>query len=488
MSLRQARFNDHWRHVFSRNYPTRFTEISFTSLSCLADARLNFSGGINAIVGSNGVGKSTLIGAIAELLADDPNSVSYRARLSGSSTHGKAFVDGTELHLAVSDDAQGGRVQTGSKFAGEFRWLDPSSLASRCINQIATDSNFGDLLESVTPHKLSPTELKIACYLVGKIYSEIEIYEISDYGDLERFPYFRASSAGITYGSEGTGRGELSLLLNYWALRDLPKNSVLILEEPEAHVSPRSQDSLMNVIAKFCDENGMWVIVTTHSPTIIRRIPKHCITLLARDNGPSALVANATKLDMALLLGGGVAFSGVMLVEDEGAKGFLATMLEELAPDTLRQFEVIVAGSESKITAALKAMPVTRAWLTLIGVYDGDMRAVVDGNGFQWPFKFLPGQVAPEQILTGIAQGAQDFVESIAADLHKTAEQIMLALDHAAGSDLHDYFGEFARALNLETSTVRRGFVRIWLQNADNLRTAQQFIDEISGATNQQGG
>lgn len=484
MSLRHARLNDHWRHVFSRHYATRFTEFHCTNLSCLADTTLPFSAGINVIVGSNGVGKSTLIRAIAELLTAEPSSASYRSRLGGSSTKGVAFVNNAEVRLEVSDGDQGQRVAKGSRFSGEVRWLDPSDLAGQCLTQIAGDHNFNDLLESVTPQPLDPDERRAASYLVGKNYCTIDIFEISDYGGLDRFPYVRACSAGVSYGSEGMGRGELSLLLTYWALRDLPKNSILILEEPETHVSPRSQDYLMNIVAKFCDEKGMWVIVTTHSPTIIRKIPTEHIVLLARDNGPSALVKNASKLDIALLLGGGVAFSGVLLVEDEGAKGFLVAMLEHLAPDILRQFEVVVAGSESKITAALKAMPVTHK-VTLMGAYDGDMRPVIDGEGFQWSFGFLPGQVAPEQLLTELAQ-TQDCAELMAADLHKGIEQIVLALDHAAGADPHDYFREFAAALTLDVPTVRRSFVRIWLKNLDNVTLAEQFIHEIRKRVDQQ--
>lgn len=47
---------------------------------------------------------------------------------------------------------------------------------------------------------LDPDELSIASYLVGKKYTEFEIYEIADYGEMDRFPYLRASAAGVSYG------------------------------------------------------------------------------------------------------------------------------------------------------------------------------------------------------------------------------------------------------------------------------------------------
>jgi predicted ATPase len=401
VSLREAKFRDHWRRVFLRNFPTRFTSLTVTNLYCLADSTMTFSGGINAIVGGNGVGKSTLVAAIAQLLASDPNSTEegYSARLSGSTIQGTAFNDGTELHLTVNGSGFEQRVLVGDQFNGEFRWLDPSTLASRCLHQIHTDQNFDDLLEPLAPLQLGAEDLKVATYLVGKSYSRILIYEISDYGGFDRFPYFRAASAGITYGSEGMGRGELSLLLAYWTLHDMPKNSILILEEPETHVSPKSQDSLMNIVAKFSDEMGMWVIVTTHSPTVIRRIPREHINLLARGTEPTSLISRATKLDIALLLGGGVAYRGVILVEDEFAKDFVLALFEKLDAEMVRQPEVIAAGSVTNITQLLRTMPRTRSWLTIIGLYDGDQRDEIDNQGLKWPFGFLPGDVSPEHLL-----------------------------------------------------------------------------------------
>jgi energy-coupling factor transporter ATP-binding protein EcfA2 len=484
MSLRQAKFDDHWRRVYSKTYPTRFTSVSVEHLYCLADGTIDFAGGINAIVGGNGVGKSTLVASIAQLLASDPNAVEveYTQRLGGSTIRGTAFSGGTELHLSVQDSDAVRRTRTGDEFNGEHRWLEPSVLANRCLAQIHADQNFDDLLESVTPFQLGLEELQIASFLVGKNYAAIDIYEISDYGTLDPFPYFHVSSAGASYGSEGMGRGELSLLLTYWMLRSMPPKSVLILEEPETHVSPRSQDALMNVVAKFSAEMAIWVIVTTHSPAIIRRIPRAHLKLLVRGEGPATCTANATKLDIGLLLGGGVAFNGVILVEDAGAKRFVHSLIEKLDPEMLRQFEITVAESSSHITGVLKSMPSTSSWLTLFGAYDGDMRAQITGAGLKRPFGFLPGDVAPEELLIALANTMVNFAQLLAAELGETAERITMALNHVAGIDHHDFFGQLAAFLNLEVSATQRGFVRIWLQDESNRIAAEAFIEAIRKA------
>ena len=363
MSLRDAKFDDHWRHIYRRRYSTRFANISFENLLCFSNATLNFSAGLSAIVGGNGVGKSTIAAAIAELLEGElptdseggeerrqKTRASHLERLKGSSTQAVVYAEGRELRLSVEENDRGLRRATGDLYSGDFRLLDPSDLATAYTNQIYEDQNFDDLLESVTPLELDAAGLSIAAYIVGKNYLWVRIYEISDYAGFERFPYFQVSAAGVEYGSEAMGRGELSMLLCYWTVRDMQNNSILVLEEPETHVSPRSQDCLMNVMAKFSDENGIWMIITTHSPTVIRRIPQEHLKLIVRENGPSSIPSETTNVQIAKLLGGGVAFRGVMLVEDGGAKAFLLNLLDELAPDLMPQFEVLVADSESGIT------------------------------------------------------------------------------------------------------------------------------------------
>jgi len=486
MNLRQARFDDTWRGVFARAYNSKLTRVSFEGLQSLNDSEIHFRSGITAIVGANGVGKSTLLAAVADLLAngegeDDSN---HRTRLKGSRLTGTAQHAGQNLTLSLQDGTDGAREATGQQFGGEYQWLDPSSLGSRYMTQISVDKNFADLLESVTPLYFNADELEIANYLVGKNYTGVSVYEIVDYADFERFPYFKVTAAGITYGSEGMGRGELSLLLVYWTLRDLPRNSILVLEEPETHVSPKSQDCLMNIVAKFGLDKGIWTIITTHSPTIIRHIPPEHLRLLSRGAGFTDVQENIPKTEIALLLGGGVNLTGAFLVEDQAAKDFLTTLLDEKAPALLKQYEIISAVSDSRISAILKNMPNTNGWLTLVGVYDGDMRRQITGQDFNWPFRFFPGTLNPEALLVSHLLATNDVANLLAMELHKTSAQITVALDHATGLDPHDFFTELGRALNVHVSVTRAAGVRIWLRDNNNEIAAQAFLSELKAAIN----
>jgi energy-coupling factor transporter ATP-binding protein EcfA2 len=486
MSLRQVKFDDCWRGLFKRDFLTQFTGVAFERLACLADGEVKFSGGISAIVGSNGVGKSTLIAAIAELLDHGELRLepAQNERVRGSALRGSALFETNGLNLAVSEDGNGTRTSNGDVFTGECRSLDPSGLATRCVDQIHRDQNFDELLESVTGLDLDSSDLEIASYLVGKDYTAISIAEIADYAGFDRFPYFRVRSGGVNYGSEAMGRGELALLLTYWTLRDISKNSILILEEPETHVSPRSQECLMNILAKFALERGIWIIIATHSPTVISRVPNDHAKLVIRYNGPAKVISNPSLVDIRQLLGGGVAFQGVLLVEDHAAKDVLMALLEGAEPDLVRELEVLVAGSDSKITTLLETMPITREWFTLVGVYDGDRRGEMKGREFKWPHMFLPGSTAPELPLIEMAKNVGGVAETLAVELHKTKERVEVALSAVAGSDHHDFFRGLSPILGIDVGGVRRGFTRVWARREENESLVAASIKELKTALN----
>jgi energy-coupling factor transporter ATP-binding protein EcfA2 len=480
MSVREARFGDHWRHVFTRPYPTRVEKITYGSLYCLRDGEITFGPGISALIGSNGVGKSTLIAAIAELLRGVPaaSALGHAQRLRGSRLNANAFFGEQPFTISVEPSEDGNRQSNLGGFQGLSYWLEPSFLARECHNLFYHDANFQDHLEGVKPYSLNEAELEIVSYLVGKEYSTCRVYEISDLGDFERLPYFQVTAYGIEYGSEGMGQGELSLLLVYWMLRDVQNNSILILDEPETHVSPRSQRALMNVIAKFCREKGIWTIIATHSPTIIQRIRRENIALLVRADAKSELAKSATSTQIANLLGEGVTFRGAILVEDEAGKAFLVYLLEELDPDLLAQLEIVKAGSADEIGLALSGMPKTSGWLNLIGIFDGDQRGKVDAGKHRWPHTFLPGEQPSEAMLRGLLLTRAD-AEALALLLHKPVDSIIAGQDAALGLDFHDWIRTLKNSIQTDQAMVTRALVQMWLRNEKNKGEAAALIKEV---------
>ena len=463
MSIRAAKFSDYWRAALRRDYAFNYSRLEYSGIKCLHDDSLTFAKGITAIVGGNGVGKSTLAHAVVDVLAGAEGLPQLREnalRLDGGLLNATLGDSKNPKLLSLRLERET-RTATGTTEGLRYGWCDPSAIGTLCQKQVLGDPTFADLLEGLTPRTLTPEELASSSYVVGKDYSNCKVWEISEYGPFELWPYFEIESGGVLYRSENMGRGELAVLIALWAISSAPKNSLLIVEEPETHVSARSQSALMDMMAWACAQKGIEIILTTHSPVILQKLPIENIRLLATDAGRSRLISLPNMQDVAAIVGGGVAFKTLLLVEDECAKYFVLALLEQLAPDLRRQCSIAVMNGESRISLILSGLPLTKDWTLLIGCYDGDQRARLDASGFHWPHIFLPGTSPPDAILKEciVKLPATD----LAAELHLTPQTVTAALSAVAGLDPHDWLSRLPNALNRGQEELLRAMVRLWL-------------------------
>src|SRR5690606_13436576 len=125
------------------------------------------------------------------------------------------------------------------------------------------------------------------------------------------------------------------------------------------------------------------------------------------------------------LLGATTQKCAFVLVEDRAAHQFTIALLGETNPDVLSQVEVAQVGSAAKIDSVLSTLPLSNhGWLSMIGVYDGDMRARVDPSQFNWPHLFLPGNASPEQVLRDCLTSREDGQEILATELNRTSDSV----------------------------------------------------------------
>nr|WP_165585708.1 AAA family ATPase [Pseudomonas chengduensis] len=479
MSLRHAKFKDHWRHVIENDYSTNALNINTSNLLCIVDGLINVSSGICAIVGGNGVGKSALLSALYSTMSKPEHLQPYaqRTKVSGSKLVTKLKDRGTAKEITVFIDENGERTYSGDEFNSETYWIEPSLLVNQVQSAIRHDADFQSLLEPLTPYELSEEELNLVSYLIGKRISKCSIYEISEYGGMDPLPYFIVESGGINYNSENMGSGELSLLIIFWKLRLTSRNSALIIEEPETHVSPRSQRALMDVIAKFSDERKISVTLTTHSPAIISEIPPSNIILLSKIGNLTEAVEGINRCQINDLLGESSRFRGIILVEDKVGQQFLLCLLEKFRPDLARQFEIIDAKGYTNISSSLTTTPKSKDWFSLVGAFDGDMKERIDGGTFNWPFLFLPGTTCADDFLRNCLQKI-DSIKLFCSILNKPMADVSIALQSVDGFDHHDWFTQLPSRIPCDHAALMRALVEVWL--VENNDEAQGFLINLA--------
>lgn len=474
--MRLAKVQDYWRRIYKKIYSVKIKNVSFRNVLGLGEGLINFSGPITIICGANGVGKSTLLNSVFISMEDINRipSARARARFEHAELNINALQENKEYSFAKNNTAL---VDADKTFEVEI--FDAASKSISLLSFFNSEANIADL-DAYSPREYNVNELEDISYAVGKSYTSCLVYEIDDYDSNGGIiPYFRVQSEGIVYGAEMMGLGELAIHLLYWIINRIGNDSVLLLEEPETFVSPRAQIHIMNYLAKRSFEKGIWTIITTHSLGIVSNVPLEHVRLLYRDNNSLQIIDHPTRYQLNSLIGIPFSFSGILMVEDEVAKHLLTSIISNLDQDLLRKFDIVVCGDNSKITDALRKFPVLdRRWLSIIGVYDGDMRSSIEFKTQQWPFVFLPTNVAPEVMFKLYFKNNTVELSDI---LQKRQSDVDFAFHEADTYDHHDWLKALCEHTQMKEDNMVSVMTTIWLKEQDNKLIAEDFLSQLKG-------
>lgn len=475
--MKEAYVADIWRRVFSRTYATAYNRLNFKAVQRLGSGEVSFDAGITAIVGGNGVGKSTLLSTVLRSLGPAKSahdaSLFQAAEVEISGTLTGPQHDG---QLATSLDGEGIKVLPKGAAIPAYIWIDPSTQATELRSAILSDANFEENLEGIDAQKYDDVQREIVSYIVGRKYEIIEVYEVADYGDLGLIPYFRVSADGLAYDSRSMGLGELSLFLIHWKLNSLENDAIVLVEEPETHISPKSQARLMNVCADICLRKGMSLIVTTHSPFVIERLPRRNLRLLVRNGSEIEVISSPASDQVARVLGDRLTYHGAILVEDEQSRCIVRSILRQLAPELLEYYEIVVATAVDGVIKGIDGLPKLKDWFSLFGILDGEQRDAYKEKIYKWPHGFLPNPETPEALLQSVIQTNRP---AIATQISRPVETLNVACDAAAGLEAHEWIRHVRQALSLEVSQFTDAIVQVWLSEAANQDICKEIISRL---------
>lgn len=470
--MRSNRAGDYWRRVYKQNFAARVDRLAFEALRGLGTGELSFQGGITALVGANGVGKTTLLEAIHTCLVEDDSHVSPTAarKLAGSRLAVDGEGEGAKGARRWNNDE--GSPSRESEFTVIVVFLNPARESARQLRILDETTNLEELLAAYSARRYTGDQLNDVRFVLGKGYDWVESFEIPDFDENEVFPYFRVQLAGEVYGSESMGIGELSLLTLMWRLDSLDENSILLLEEPETFIAPRSQVALLDVVSRVCALSKIWVILTTHSHSIVSRIPKDHIRLLSFDGSTFDVIEGPNEKLLNDSVGLRSRFRGVVLVEDRIACEWCVALFAKLAPDILETLQVKGVGPDG-IKKGLN-FPAVGPWLSVVGLFDGDMRGKVGAT--TWPYAFLPSGLPPEECLRSVSATS---VERLAEMSGRTAAEVRAIFASLLGTDHHDWLIELSRSLSVSTKQVVHSLNAVWLEDVTNRVAAEEMIKEV---------
>jgi len=283
------------------------------------------------------------------------------------------------------------------------------------------------------------------------------------------------------------GLGEFSIFYIYWFLNRLERNSILLIEEPECFVSPRSQKGIINYLAKISCELGIVSIFSTHSPYTLTRIPYTNIRVLIPQGYEGRIYEPRSIQEALVSLGMSPTKSGIIFVEDSLSQRILELLFGHFNDQILREFEVLaVRGSDDDVLKAVNSIPKETRYFRIVGVLDSGMQQFKSKYKSQWPLDFLPGDKAPEQLLIDAAYDV-DQQEDLSRLLSRDVTFVRMHLSNLEGYDHHDWMIELYRSLGVDYDDLVRALFDIWLKTGKNRDAAQEFVDSVAGQISELG-
>ena len=272
------------------------------------------------------------------------------------------------------------------------------------------------------------------------------------------------------------------LYMYYLLKKSISKDAYIIIEEPESYISIMSQQKIMDFIAKMINEHRISVVITTHSPHIMKNIRNENTLIVCNLHGNMHIIPGDTadpEKHLGIVNRLKPQKIATLFVEDYVARIFLEIMLKDEAPAIFNQVDIVSVDGESGITKRISFDDSKYMDYKFIGIYDGDMRERLDTSGLKWPYYYLP-------VVDCVEKEIYDYVYN-ETNLRKVADILSISetafainISKYIGEDHHDWFLDICKEMNVEHKDFIKAFYSQWKnENNELISEFIQFIIKV---------
>lgn len=241
---------------------------------------------IHVIIGRNGVGKTSLLRAVSDLLCDDRKRSKGRVIFIGDEDKdGSPFSNLITVAFSAFDEFEPPTTNTGTRTGIKYTYiglrkqvrLKSGDYESR--NKTAADLRKDFVASTLTCLRSSRQPRWRAAMRVlesDPIFASLRLAELAE---LPQEEFERAAEALF----DAASSGHKIVLLTMTQLVELVSERTLVLiDEPEAHLHPPLAASFIRALSELLAKRNGVAILATHSPVIVQEVPSSCVSLFFR--------------------------------------------------------------------------------------------------------------------------------------------------------------------------------------------------------------
>ena len=468
LSREIRRLENNWNNG---QFPKHLEFLELTNLRGWSGQRIEFKFPIVAIVGENGMGKSTIIQGAAAIYKPPTGDTGYFASTFFPDTAWEE-LSGIEIKGSVKEGTSS-RIVSVKK--PTTRWRGNETRRERPVRfldlkrilPIYSKTGYSRLakrqLTEATSELFDQTNLVRLSSIVGKTYT-LAKQSTTNIDANRKVPVLQTDGTEYSGFHQGAGETTITELLSL----DIPNNSIFLIDEIETSLHPRAQRRLIRDFAEISRLKHVQFIITTHSPYILDELPIYARIQILNDLGEKQVVHGVSS-EFALSRMDEENYPEIdIYVEDTPAKILVEEIIANADLSLLSRVQVIPFGA-ANVGKSLGLMNhQNRFPKPTIILLDGDQDPS-DGC------LILPGNDAPERVIYEELNNI-DFpkVATIVArshsDLVNYCQNAMTLPNH------HDWNKSVADSIICGGNELWRALCRIWVEEVYKPHTTNFLI------------
>ena len=441
----------------------------------LEKVTVSFDFPVTALIGPNGGGKSTVLGAAACAYKETKPGIFFP-----KSSIGDDFMSEWNVEYVLVDRDRHTNGQNGNwmlrrkiKFKAQ-RWVRDNLLSRELsyfgINRTVAVGERPEFKRLMKPYEhresLDPFPDEIAKQIesiLGKSMENFRKTRISSGKNV----FYIGDNQGQSYSEFHFGAGESSIIRIVSAIENMPENSLILIEELENGLHPVALRRLVEYLITSASRKRNQVIFTTHSDEALLPLPSEAIWACF----DGQVQQGKLSVKSLRMITGKIEKKLAIFVEDDFAKIIMESILQicfDSDLDVIAQTEVhVLSGDGTAVKIHKNRQKDPASTYKSICVLDGDSRQSEEID--QGVIK-LPGHQPELTVFQDTESDIQNRVGRLTAYLQLEAtkqQDVIRVVEEVSHTcrDPHLYFSQIGEKLGfVSTQIVQSAFVKLWIQ------------------------